>query len=133
MKDGSALCTPSANWTCGFLLGLEPPRAGCRWQLPQLLLLNRGPRPLLSPLIVCSSANWPCPLLKKLVNPVVVATDPSGKPAPTAPPRTPGSCAPDCPTTILADDAVNTRAARAAMLVRVVTLPCFLSSPEPDR
>ena len=38
------------------VLGLDPPTAGCAWQLEQLLLLNRGPSPLCAPPVTDSTS-----------------------------------------------------------------------------
>src|SRR6516225_8561095 len=43
------------NW--GFTAGPVPPMAGCEWHEPQPFELKRGPRPGLSPVTVCVSAN----------------------------------------------------------------------------
>jgi hypothetical protein len=37
--------TAGFDTTCGLFAGLVPPTAGCAWQLEQLFMLKRGPRP----------------------------------------------------------------------------------------
>src|SRR6476620_8329335 len=78
---------------CGFVAGLEPPAAGKLWQPPQLVKLNRGPKPSsvfgIVPLTDETSLNASKPVAKNFPsisdNPVI------GPPAPAAPVRTPGS------------------------------------------
>jgi hypothetical protein len=46
MKLATAASWPAgATATWGLLAGLEPPMAGCEWQLEQLVELNLGPKP----------------------------------------------------------------------------------------
>jgi hypothetical protein len=42
-------CPEGATETWGLLAGLDPPTAGCAWQLEQLVELNRGPSPCGTP------------------------------------------------------------------------------------
>src|SRR5436305_11798408 len=51
MNHGTVLVAPPAPATAGsgLMAGLDPPTNGCRWQEEHRFELNRGPRPLLSP------------------------------------------------------------------------------------
>src|SRR5262249_36502393 len=72
--------------TCGLVMGLEPPLAGCAWQPAQLFMLKRGPSPVAT---VSTSAKRVWPSAKNLSSFTVSAA--MAPPAPAWPPRTPGS------------------------------------------
>jgi hypothetical protein len=98
MNDGIVFLAPSAvaSVTCGLRDGLLPPAAGWAWQEPQLLELNRGPRPepgSMVPETESTSLNVFSAVLKNARLPagLLAATEASGPPAAAAPVRTPGS------------------------------------------
>src|SRR5437588_8704904 len=81
----------------GFTAGLDPPTAGCAWQLKQLLESNRGPRPIsppAPPVTAFTSLKVPCPAMNTADWSEVIPA--IGAPAFALPLRTPGSVARDC-------------------------------------
>src|SRR5258708_7609851 len=104
-KDGIVLVLPlttplAITWLCGFApmfgntlaAGPVPPGAGCEWHAPHESRLNRGPRPLLSPVTVWCSLNWASPVWKKAKSLALALTEANGWPAFTPVVlRTPGS------------------------------------------
>src|ERR1700730_477777 len=114
--------------TCGntVWLGLVPPTAGCGLELERAILLNRGPRPLLTASV---SWNLPSPVVKYSDRPGVDATDASGLPASTGAPRAPGSCAVDSATMTLANHKSIRHATQRATVLPKVTFGDISSTP----
>ena len=124
-----------ATATCGFgpmkgnaeVLGLVPPTLGCEWHDPQELLLNVGPSPPLpgeGRVTPSTSVNWAMAVWKNRIwSPVRLAM---GWPAPTVPPRGPGSTA--CPCAVpVANTSSITR--NSKLCRRIVLCALLLSSP----
>ncbi len=129
MNEGTALVAPSsvANATWGFIAGLVPPTAGCKWQPAQLPRFIVGPRPSATP---SSSSKSSLPASKDASS--VPVSPAMGAPAPAAPTRAPGSRAAEDESSA---DGISSRKRKNPTTARIsrATTIFFMAAPSSPR